>query len=858
MRDVAIGALLGAVLAVFVHLAAIHSRTHHDAHHATSAIHQALKRAAPRKRFLPFFEGCAPSQTCARNLVERPRSRLEGAPHDASVPPPTDWSSTFAGTELAGAVASAKCAPGAAVNAGHAHMSRGACAYEWLHDAFGRRRIDAEDTCDIIPESSAQFASTLIRETVSNLRSSVTAHVYWTVLDDSRTEAAANMMKAFETIARPSSQPAPSTLVVASVGAKAACAARKAGARTAAWRPPPSHIVEDDAVFMDRALATGGLDGPDIHGKKRTFLGVRGTGGVAPELWRDGREMLRYERSRRYHVTNDTRLNYGARSAKAAALRHALSWRVVSIFSSTDHPKLLNAIYLKTDPDAFFAGAPPSSLLTNLRPGLTCAARFGIDPRPEHQRFVRAARIGGAPTAAVLAFRRDATAARAARVFLHASNALLEAVDASVNEAAVHAAAHGDVLVGCAVAASTGNDWEAWGCSGDIGEEAKQVLRRANLDGEGPLQIQLWDAEQVVSHEHPSILSGATVAIHVRSGNDDLTAANDIRAGSRGGGLATTPYASVLRVAKELGVYPGAIDEFGNRDYFRVDATQHRKYVAVEDTLIATMPPNFHNGERLGTACLSLLAIAYFTGRVAVLPAALHFEKYYYLWEFIDVERSPLKVHFRESHFLSKARSHARRGVNAARVQVREDGTVSVSRVLDDDADDANARVYSRPEQLDPMALAVAAATRDDVAVDADVLYLNVDDSVQISWRFSRRHWLICAQVDEIPTHNALATPHRACTFRPPWRSNGKGCASSGKGAPPWLGLLYDAYGHCTFEAHALRGLGLVTASDDCHAKRWEDARRMRLFDIDPGNRSLVVEKPRGGEAGKTFRGGAK
>ena len=280
--------------------------------------------------------------------------------------------------------------------------------------------------------------------------------------------------------------------------------------------------------------------------------------------------------------------------------------------------------------------------------------------------------------------------------------------------------------------------------------------------------------------------------------------------------------------------------------------------MAVEDTLIATMPPNFHNGERLGTACLSLLAIAYFTGRVAILPAALHFEKYYCLWEFIDVERSPLKVHFRESHFLSKARSHARRGVNAARVQVREDGTVSVSRVLDDDADDANARVYSRPEQLDPMALAVAAATRDDVAVDADVLYLNVDDSVQISWRFSRRHWLICAQVDEIPTHNALATPHRACTFRPPWRSNGKGCASSGKGAPPWLGLLYDAYGHCTFEAHALRGLGLVTASDDCHAKRWEDARRMRLFDIDPGNRSLVVEKPRGGEAGKTFRGGAK
>ena len=34
--------------------------------------------------------------------------------------------------------------------------------------------------------------------------------------------------------------------------------------------------------------------------------------------------------------------------------------------------------------------------------------------------------------------------------------------------------------------------------------------------------------------------------------------------------------------------------------------------MAVEDTLIATIA-DFHNGERLGTACLSLLAIAYFT-----------------------------------------------------------------------------------------------------------------------------------------------------------------------------------------------------------------------------------------------------
>ena len=748
-----------------MHLAAIHSRTHHDAHHADArVIHQALKRAPRQRVSCPFLKDARPSQTCARNLVERPRSRLEGAPGDASVPPPSDWASTPAGTELAGAVASAKCAPGAAVNAGQARASSKECAYEWLHDAFGRRRIDAEDTCDIIPESSSIFASTLIRETVSNLRSSVTAHVYWTVLDDSRTEAAERDESVRDHRA---------ALVAAGVlDTRRGVRRRESGVCGSESGRENGRLAAATVPYSGRRR--------DLHGPGPRHGRAGRTGNPRQETHLPGRARHGRRRSRTLaRRPRDAALR--AVEALSRDERHALELRRPQRESRGAAPRFIMArrlhIFGYGPPEASQCNIPQDRrrrvlrgraavlLLMDLRPGPTCAARFGIDPRPEHQRFVRAARIGGAPTAAVLAFRRDATAARAARVFLHASNALLEAVDAAVNEAAVHAAAHGDVLVGCAVAASTGNDWEAWGCSGDIGEEAKQALRRANLDGEGPLQIQLWDAEQVVSHEHPSILSGATVAIHVRAGDDDLTAANDIRAGSRGGGLATTPYASVLRVAKELGVYPGAIDEFGNRDYFRVDATQHRKYVAVEDTLIATMPPNFHNGERLGTACLSLLAIAYFTGRVAVLPAALHFEKYYYLWEFIDVERSPLKVHFRESHFLSKARSHARRGVNAARVQVREDGTVSVSRVLDDDADDANARVYSRPEQLDPMALAVAAATREDVAVDADVLYLNVD---------------------EIPTHNALA--RRTARYVPAaLKANGKG-ASSGKGAR-WLGF---------------------------------------------------------------------
>ena len=115
--------------------------------------------------------------------------------------------------------------------------------------------------------------------------------------------------------------------------------------------------------------------------------------------------MLKYERSRRRrNATADTRLKYGARTARAASLRHMCTWRVVLAFASTTHPKLRSARFLKTDADAFFFGAPPSSLLMNLQEGLTCAVRHGIDPRGEHQRFVRESQIGGAPTSAVLAF----------------------------------------------------------------------------------------------------------------------------------------------------------------------------------------------------------------------------------------------------------------------------------------------------------------------------------------------------------------------------------------------------------------------------------------------------------------------
>ena len=90
-----------------------------------------------------------------------------------------------------------------------------------------------------------------------------------------------------------------------------------------------------------------------------------------------------------------------------------------------------------------------------------------------------------------------------------------------------------------------------------------------------------------MSHEHPAILSGSTV-VHVRGGDDDLDAADDVKAGGRGGGSATTPYASIARVAKELQLWEGADDGFGDA-YYAVG--RHRRYVAVEDSLFATPPP---------------------------------------------------------------------------------------------------------------------------------------------------------------------------------------------------------------------------------------------------------------------------
>ena len=94
---------------------------------------------------------------------------------------------------------------------------------------------------------------------------------------------------------------------------------------------------------------------------------------------------------------------------------------------------------------------------------------------------------------------------------------------------------------------------------------------------------------------------------------------------------------------------------------------------------------------------------------------------------------------------------------------------------------------------------------------------------------------------------NARVFPDRLCLVKPPPQRSGNGCSRDGK-VEDFLGALFDRGGWCSFETKTLRGLNLVTASDDCTAKRDEDARRARLDHIAPvPNRTKA--KTRGGEA---------
>ena len=145
----------------------------------------------------------------------------------------------------------------------------------------------------------------------------------------------------------------------------------------------------------------------------------------------------------------------------------------------------------------------------------------------------------------------------------------------------------------------------------------------------------------------------------------------------------------------------------------------------------------------------------YFTGRVAVLPAALHFEKYYYLWEVLDCvvtklhgafnvqflcaqrgagvllnmlskfwrirgyptqwlvtaqvldfeSYGELAVFFRETHFLAHPRLQTGPSPTAARATLRADGSVAVAAVGSD-----RVNAYRFSDQLKPTQLLVKAA----------------------------------------------------------------------------------------------------------------------------------------------------
>ena len=216
-----------------------------------------------------------------------------------------------------------------------------------------------------------------------------------------------------------------------------------------------------------------------------------------------------------------------------------------------------------------------------------------------------------------------------------------------------------------------------------------------------------------------------------------------------------------------------------------------------------------------------------------MLPAGLHFEKFYYLWEFVDVEAffEPLGVQFRESNFLNHPRLQVRGAASMGRVTVLGDGRVAAAAVEDVGRDyDARAALGARYYAATDLGrrLPYLVANEDPRVRDADVLYLDMDATMT----------------------NALVFPERLCFVKGPQSRSGHGCLRDGK-VEDWLGLFYDLGAWCSFETKTLRGLNLITASDDCAAKRAEDARRGRLDRIAPvANRTRPGKFiARGGEA---------
>lgn len=303
-------------------------------------------------------------------------------------------------------------------------------------------------------------------------------------------------------------------------------------------------------------------------------------------------------------------------------------------------------------------------------------------------------------------------------------------------------------------------------------------------------EVAAFDAEAVVSQEHPIVFVG-TVAVHVRGGDDVFP--GPVLRGNRGGGEQTIPFASIVRIAQELRLWRYGEDE----------QLAAQRFLAVEDYTMATLPPDFHSGEKLLSTLLTLVALAYFTGRDLVMPASLHFEKHYYSWEWLDVEHAieQLGVKFRASSFL-----HDHTNYSEAKIALTAEGSVGVAanghtRWYRADADAHTTTALENPDGQLRKRLLFAVANEDALVNQADVLYVDLDAPTNL---------------------NTLVFPERICFSKFMWT----GRCTNYRRVEGWLAELHEMLRFCTWETKHLRALNLIAASDDCTAKRREDLRR--------------------------------
>lgn len=301
--------------------------------------------------------------------------------------------------------------------------------------------------------------------------------------------------------------------------------------------------------------------------------------------------------------------------------------------------------------------------------------------------------------------------------------------------------------------------------------------------------IAAFDAETIVSQEHPVVFP-RTVAVHVRGGDDPFP--GHVHKGNRGGGDATVPFVSIARLAKELGLWREPRSSRG------------RRFVALEDYALPSTPPDFHSGDKLVLILFNLVALAFLTRRTLVVPAFLHFEKHFYGFEFVDLDHlaSSLGVDSRPSRFFAPD------GLSQARIALSPDGAVGVQtssarRWYQPDAD-RRTGARQNPSGLLRKRLLFAVANEDDLATNADVLFVDLDAPHQL---------------------NTLAFPERACLAK--FLRHPPDCERYGR-VESWLSALHARLRYCSWDASHLRTLNLLAASDDCTARRADDDRRRR------------------------------